>query len=92
VLVAHTCTHNHSRGRDHQEDRGSKPTRVNSSQDPISKKPITKIELVEWLKVTRSVAFAVFETHPESSKHGQLSLYFSPTPMLSVLCLHPCFY
>jgi hypothetical protein len=41
VLVAHTCNPNYSRGRD-QEDCGSKPTQANSSQDPISKVPITK--------------------------------------------------
>jgi hypothetical protein len=28
-----------------------KPFRANSSREPISKRPITKIELVEWLKV-----------------------------------------
>jgi hypothetical protein len=37
--VAHTCNPSYSGGR-HQEDHGSKP--ANSSQDPISKKPITK--------------------------------------------------
>jgi hypothetical protein len=41
VLVAHACKLNYSGGRD-QEDGGSKPARANSSQDPISKKPITK--------------------------------------------------
>jgi hypothetical protein len=34
-----------------QEDHGSKPTQANSSQDPTSKKYITKKGLVEWLKV-----------------------------------------
>jgi hypothetical protein len=28
-----------------------KPARANSLRDPISKKPFTKIGLVEWLKV-----------------------------------------
>jgi hypothetical protein len=37
ALVAHTCNPSYSGGRD-QEDYGSKPTRANSSQDPISKK------------------------------------------------------
>jgi hypothetical protein len=31
-------------------DGGSKPTRANSSQDPISKISNTKKELAEWLK------------------------------------------
>jgi hypothetical protein len=50
VPVAHACNPNYSGGRD-QEDPGSKPALRNSSQDPISKKPFTKIGLVEWLKV-----------------------------------------
>jgi hypothetical protein len=41
VLVAHTYNPSYSGSRD-QEDRGSKPTSANSSQDPISKKPIKK--------------------------------------------------
>jgi hypothetical protein len=49
VLVAHACNPTYSVGRD-QEDHGSKPAQANSSRDPISKKPITKIGLVEWLK------------------------------------------
>jgi hypothetical protein len=40
----------YSGGRD-QKDRSSKPARVNSSQDPISKNPSQKIGLVEWLRV-----------------------------------------
>jgi hypothetical protein len=40
----------YSGGRD-QEDHGSKPAQANSAQDPISKKPIIKIGLAEWLKV-----------------------------------------
>jgi hypothetical protein len=48
--VTHACNPSHSGGRD-QEDRSSKPAQVHSSQDPISKKPITKKGLVEWLKV-----------------------------------------
>jgi hypothetical protein len=50
VLVTHTYNPNYSRGRD-QEDRSSKPAWPNSSQDPISKKTITKTGLVVWLKV-----------------------------------------
>jgi hypothetical protein len=50
--VAYTCNLSYSGGRD-QEDHNSKPAAVNSSQDPISKNPVTKkIELVEWLKVS----------------------------------------
>jgi hypothetical protein len=47
ALEAHACN---PRGRD-QEDRSSKPAPVNSLRDPVSKKPITKIGLVEWFKV-----------------------------------------
>jgi hypothetical protein len=39
--VAHTCNPSKSGGRD-QEDHSLKPVQENSSQDPISKKPITK--------------------------------------------------
>jgi hypothetical protein len=48
--VAHTCNPSYSGGRD-QEDCGLKPARANSSRDSISKIPITKKGLVEWLKV-----------------------------------------
>jgi hypothetical protein len=48
--VAHTCNPSYSGGKE-QEDHGSKPARANSSLDPISKKPFTKIGLVQWLKV-----------------------------------------
>jgi hypothetical protein len=41
ALVAQAYNPNYSGGRD-QEDGGSKPAWANSSQDPISKKPITK--------------------------------------------------
>jgi hypothetical protein len=40
--VAHTCNPRYSGGRD-KEDQGLKPAWANSSQDPISKIPITKI-------------------------------------------------
>jgi hypothetical protein len=39
--VAHTCKASYSGGREH-EDHSLKPVWANSSQDPISKKPITK--------------------------------------------------
>jgi hypothetical protein len=39
--MAHTCNPSSSGGRD-QEDRGLKLAQANSSQDPISKIPITK--------------------------------------------------
>jgi hypothetical protein len=39
--VAHTCNPSYSGGRD-QEDHGSKPAWVNSSQDPILKNPSQK--------------------------------------------------
>jgi hypothetical protein len=41
VLVAHVCNSSYSEGRV-QEDYGLKPAQANSSQDPISKKPIMK--------------------------------------------------
>jgi hypothetical protein len=47
---AQTYNPKNSGGRD-QEDWGSKTAQVNSSQDPISKIPNTKTELVEWLRV-----------------------------------------
>jgi hypothetical protein len=43
VPVAHTCNPNYSGD---QEDCGLKPAPANSSQNPISKKPITKTGLV----------------------------------------------
>jgi O-acetyl-ADP-ribose deacetylase (regulator of RNase III) len=49
-MVIHTCNPSYSGGRD-QEDRGSKPTQENSSQDPLSKKTLHKIRLVAWIKV-----------------------------------------
>jgi hypothetical protein len=39
--MAHTCNPSYSGGRD-KEDLGSMPAWANSSQDPISKKPISK--------------------------------------------------
>jgi hypothetical protein len=50
--VAHACNPSYSGDRD-QEDGGLKPVQAKSSQDTISKIPITKRAggLVEWLKV-----------------------------------------
>jgi hypothetical protein len=48
--VVHTCNPSYSGDTD-QEDRGLKPAWANSLPDPISKKTITKIGLVVWLKV-----------------------------------------
>jgi hypothetical protein len=50
VPVAPAYNPSYSGGRD-QEDNSSKIAPVNSCRDPISKKPITKKGLVEWLKV-----------------------------------------
>jgi hypothetical protein len=51
VPEAHAYNPSYSEGRD-QEDRGSKAAQANSSsRDTISKKPFTKIGLVEWFKV-----------------------------------------
>jgi hypothetical protein len=47
--MAHDCNSSYSGGRD-QKNGGSKPACANSSWDPISKEPFTKIGLVEWLK------------------------------------------
>jgi hypothetical protein len=49
VTVVHTCNPSYSGGTDQedQEDHGSKQAGANSSQDPISKTPITKKEMVE---------------------------------------------
>jgi hypothetical protein len=41
ALVAHACNPSYSGGRN-QEDLSLKPAWANSSQDPISKTPITK--------------------------------------------------
>jgi hypothetical protein len=51
--VARTCNPSNSGGRD-QKNHGLKPAQANSSQDPISKTPITKKGLVEWLKALSS--------------------------------------
>jgi hypothetical protein len=51
VPVVPTCNLSYSRGRDQEEDHGSKPSLTNSSQDPISKIILYKKGLVEWLKV-----------------------------------------
>jgi hypothetical protein len=48
--VAHTCNPSYSEDRN-QEDRSLKPAQANSLLDPISKKPLIKKGLVEWLMV-----------------------------------------
>jgi hypothetical protein len=45
--VAYTCNPSYSGGRD-QEDRGSKSSRANNSQDSTLKKTYHKKGLVEW--------------------------------------------
>jgi hypothetical protein len=50
-LVAHACSLSYSGGRD-QENPGSKPALANILQDLISKNPITKKGVVEWLKLS----------------------------------------
>jgi hypothetical protein len=48
--MAHACNPSYS-GGSHQKDQGSKPAQANSLKDPISKNPIRKKGLVEWLEV-----------------------------------------
>jgi hypothetical protein len=48
--MTHSCNPSYSGDRD-REDRGSKPARANSSQDPVSKRTQRKTGLVEWLRV-----------------------------------------
>jgi hypothetical protein len=50
ALVVYTYNLSYSAGRD-PGNHSLKPAWANSSQEPILKKPITKIGLVEWLKV-----------------------------------------
>jgi hypothetical protein len=50
VPVAHAYNPSSSEGKD-QEDLSLKPAQENNSRDSISKKPITKKGLVEWLEV-----------------------------------------
>jgi hypothetical protein len=52
VLVAHACNTSYSGGRD-QEDCGLKPA-GQIVRETYLKEPFTKIELVEWLKVSSS--------------------------------------
>jgi hypothetical protein len=54
-------------GRD-QEDRDSKPAWVNGLPDPAEKKPITKIGLVEWLKV-KALSSKASKTHTHTHTH-----------------------
>jgi hypothetical protein len=66
ALVPQACNPSYKGGRD-QEDQGSKPARENSSRDPISKKPFTKIGLVEWLKV-KVLSSSPSTTHTHTHK------------------------
>jgi hypothetical protein len=66
---AHTCNPSYSEGRN-QEDSGSKPAQANSSREPISKKPITKIGLMEWLQVK------ALSSSPRTAKAKRQSLCF----------------
>jgi hypothetical protein len=68
VLVAHTCNPSYSGGRD-QEDGGSKPAQANSSMRLYLKKAITKIGLVEWLKVK------ALSSSPSTVKKKKISLF-----------------
>jgi hypothetical protein len=65
--VAHTCNPSYSGGRD-QEDHGSKPAQTNSSTRPYfkKKKKITKVGLVEWLKVK------ALNSNPSTTKKLQI--------------------
>jgi hypothetical protein len=66
--VAHACNPGYSGGRV-QENLSSKPAQANSSQDPISKKPFTKIGLVEWLKVKAlSSSLSTIKKHKTNKK------------------------
>jgi hypothetical protein len=70
--VAHTCNPSYS-GRD-QEDLGLKPAWANSSRDPILKKPIIKIGLVEWLKVKSLGSNPILEKKKKKRKRKKDSL------------------
>jgi hypothetical protein len=62
--VVYACNPSYSGVRD-QKDHGSKPVWANSLQDPTSRKPITKIRLVEWLKV-KALSYNTSKKNPES--------------------------
>jgi hypothetical protein len=66
--VAHTYNPGHSEDRD-QEDCSSKPKQGNNLRDPISKKPSTKIGLVEWLKVK------ALSSNPSTKKKKKTTQY-----------------
>jgi hypothetical protein len=75
--VVHTYNPSYSGGRE-QEDCGSKPAWTNSSQDTISKKPFTKIGLVEWLKVkalSSSPSTAKKQKGKKETKNYVISMY-----------------
>jgi hypothetical protein len=64
--VAHACNPSYT-GGSNQEDHGSKPAQANSSQDPVLKKPFTKIRLMEWLKVK------ALSSSPSTAKKNTMS-------------------
>jgi hypothetical protein len=65
--VARACNPGYSGGRE-QEDHGSKPAQANSSEDPISKIPVTK---VEWLKV-KTLSSSPSTLKKKKKKHGRV--------------------
>jgi hypothetical protein len=74
VPVAHGHNPSYSGGRD-QKDHGSKPAEANSLRGPISKKPNTKIGLVEWLKV-KALSSSPSNTHKK--KKNEVKLFLLP--------------
>jgi hypothetical protein len=80
VPVVHTCNPSYSGGRD-QEDGSSKPAQANSSGNPISKNPITKIGLVEWLKLkTLNSNLSTAKTNKQQQKNSSRSSRSSYLP------------
>jgi hypothetical protein len=67
--VAHACNPSYPGGRD-QEDRGLKPVWANNLRDSILKKPITKIRLLEWLKVKALSSNPSTENKAKQKSHG----------------------
>jgi hypothetical protein len=63
--VAHTCNPSYSGGRD-QEDRGSKPAQINSSRDPISKKPFKQ---KGWLSDSSTGKHETLSSNPSDAKN-----------------------
>jgi hypothetical protein len=72
VPGAHAYNPRYSGGRD-QENRSLKPAWGNSSQDPISKKPLhKKIGLVGWLKIKALYKLNIFHTLIILSSTGEI--------------------